>query len=71
MDSIRNDHEENDKLFFACLDLANYYMDISRRDVSKKYFERSKTYNSDSNSIFHIGRIHEIQYQLRILDDEA
>ena len=64
MDSIRNDHEENDKLFFACLDLANYYMDIGRPDVSKKYFERSKTYNSDSNSIFHIGRIHEIQYRI-------
>jgi two-component sensor histidine kinase len=64
MDSVRHDHEENDKLFFACLDVGNYYMDIGRPDLSKKYFEKSKTYNTDSTSIFHISRVHELQYRV-------
>ena len=63
MDSMGHDREENDKLFFACLDVANYYMDIGRLDLSKKYFEKSKTYNSDSSNIFHISRVHELQYR--------
>lgn len=63
MDSIRNDPEENDKLLSAYLDLANYYMDIGRPDLCRKYFKKGKTY-ADSNKIFNTGRIHEIQYKI-------
>jgi len=63
MDSIRNDPEEDDKLFSAYLDLAKYYMDIGRVDLSKKYFLKGKTY-ADSSKIFNVSKIHEIQYKI-------
>lgn len=63
MDSIQNSPEENDKLFSAYLDLANYYMDIGRPDLTKKYFEKGKTY-ADPSIIFHIGRIHDVQCRI-------
>jgi two-component sensor histidine kinase len=63
MDSIRNDPEENDKLFSAWLDLANYQMDMGRPDLSKKYFQKGKTY-TDSNKIFNIAKTHDLQYRI-------
>ncbi|MES1225818.1 MAG: histidine kinase dimerization/phosphoacceptor domain -containing protein, partial [Bacteroidota bacterium] len=63
MDSIRNDPEENDKLFSAYLDLANFEMDIGRADLSKKYFQKGKIY-ADSNKIFNVEKIHAVQYRI-------
>jgi len=63
MDSLRDDPEENDKLFFAYLDLANFEMDIGHPDLTKKYFKKAKTY-FDSTKIFGVARIHEIQYRI-------
>ena len=63
MDSIRHDREENDKLFSAYLDLANYQMDIGRTDLSRKYFQKGKTY-ADPNLIFNTAKIHYMQYRI-------
>jgi two-component sensor histidine kinase len=63
MDSIRHDAEENDKLFSAYLDLANYYMKTDRPGLSEKYFQKGKTY-ADSNQIFNIAKIHDVQYKI-------
>jgi len=63
MDSMRNDPEENDKVFFAYLDLANFEMNTGRPDLTKKYFKKAKTY-FDSTKIFSVSRIHEIQYRI-------
>ena len=63
VDSMRNDPEENDKVFSALLDLANYQMDIGHADLSKKYFQRGKTY-ADLNKLFNIAKIHDVQYRI-------
>jgi two-component sensor histidine kinase len=63
MDSIRHDAEEDDKLFSAYLDLANYYMGTDRPGLSEKYFQKGKTY-ADSNQIFNIAKIHDVQYKI-------
>jgi two-component system, sensor histidine kinase PdtaS len=63
MDSLRNDPEENDKVFFAYLDLANYQMNIGHPDLSKKYFQKAKTYPGISK-LFNSARIHELQYRI-------
>jgi two-component sensor histidine kinase len=55
MDSIRHDPEENDKLFSAYLDLADYYMDIGHPDLSKKYFQKGKIY-ANPKQIFNISK---------------
>jgi len=63
MDSVRNDYEENDKLFSAYLDVADFYMDIGRPDLSKKYFEKGKPYG-DTTNIFPLSKIHHLQYRI-------
>jgi two-component sensor histidine kinase len=63
MDSIRNDPEENDKMFSAYLDLANFEMDMGHADLSKKYFQKGKVY-ADSNKIFNVEKIHAVQYRI-------
>ena len=63
MDSILHDYMENDKLFSAYLDVANYYMDIGRPDLSKKYFEKGKPYGDTSN-VFPVSKIHQLQFRI-------
>ena len=63
MDSLRNDPEENDKVFFAYLDLANYQMKIGHPALSKNYFLKAKTYPG-INQLFSSARIHELQYRI-------
>ena len=63
MDSLPNVPEENDQLFFACLDLANYQMKMGHPDLSKKYFQKAKTYPF-INKLFSSARIHELQYRI-------
>jgi two-component system, sensor histidine kinase PdtaS len=63
MDSIRGGAEENDKLFSAYLDLADYYMDEGRPDLTKLYFAKGKKY-MDSDKIFNISKIYDIQYRI-------
>ncbi len=63
LDSMRNDPEENDKVFYALLDLANYQMDIGHPGLSKKYFQKAKT-SPGINKLFNSARIHELQYRI-------
>jgi two-component system, sensor histidine kinase PdtaS len=63
MDSIINERNENFQLFSASLDLANYYMDIGRPDLSKKYLQKGKTL-IDTNEVFSASRIHYMQFRI-------
>ncbi|WP_431210207.1 hypothetical protein ACQ86N_29745 [Puia sp. P3] len=63
MDSIRNDREERDRLFSAYLDLADFYMDRGRPDLTKKYLKKGKEY-AEPGQIFHVSKIHDIQYRI-------
>jgi len=63
MDSIRQDYEENDKLYSAYLDVADFYMDVGRPDLSKKYFDKGKPYGDTSN-IFRASKFHHLQYRI-------
>ena len=63
MDSIRNDAEENDKLFSAYLDLADFYMDRGRPDLTKKYFKKGVAY-IDTTKLFNISKVHDVQYRI-------
>ena len=63
MDSLRNDPEENDKLFSAYLDLANFYMDAGRPDLTKKYFAKGMKY-ANPRLIFNVSKIHSVQYRI-------
>ncbi|HEU5165357.1 MAG TPA: sensor histidine kinase [Chitinophagaceae bacterium] len=63
IDSTLHDYTDNDKLFSAYLDVANFYMDIGRPDLTKKYFEKGKPYGDTSN-IFPISKIHHVQYRI-------
>ena len=63
MDSIGHDYQENDKVFSAYLDVADFYMDIGRSDLSKKYFEKGKPYG-DTTNIFPVSKFHHLQYRI-------
>ena len=63
MDSIPNVRNENFQLFSASLDLANYYMDIGRPGLSKKYLQKGKTF-IDTNEVFSASRIHFMQFRI-------
>jgi len=63
MDSVHNDPEENDRLFSAYLDLADFYMDAGRPDLTKKYFAKGVKY-FDPNKIFNVAKVHDVQYRI-------
>jgi two-component sensor histidine kinase len=55
MDSIPHTPEENDKLFTAYLDLADFNMDLGRTDLSRKYYQKGIVY-SDPQKLFNISK---------------
>jgi two-component sensor histidine kinase len=63
MDSIQHSPEEDDKLFSAYLDLADYYMDIGRPDLSKKYYKKGIIY-TDPKKIFNISKSYGMLYRI-------
>lgn len=63
VDSIRRDPVEDNRILSAYFDLANYYMDAGRPDLSKKYAQIGKAYGDTSN-VFYKSRVHSLQSRI-------
>jgi len=62
LDSLPNDTQQRDHLFFAYLDLAEYRLAVGDIDLSTKHFQKGKTL-ADTNNISQMSRIHLMQFK--------
>jgi len=63
MDSVPQGAEDRDKLFTAYLDLADFYMDNGRPQLSRKYYEKGIAF-ADPTLIFNISKKYGMLYRI-------
>ena len=62
LDSLPNDTQQRDHLFYAYLDLAEYRLAVGDIDLSTKHFQKGKTL-ADTNNISQMSRIRLMQFK--------